>query len=85
MFTKLPLASLPFRSGGHPLERKKTGDHPAITILEFAPGFADPHWCTRTHVIYVIAGTLTVELPEGRMERVVEGESCVLDGSELPG
>jgi mannose-6-phosphate isomerase-like protein (cupin superfamily) len=49
-------------------------------LLEFAPGFADPNWCERSHVIYVLSGTLEIELRD-RVERFVAGECCVLDGS----
>ena len=76
--TRVPLASLPWASGGHPLERKKTGGHPAITLLEFAPGFDDSNWCRRAHAIYVLNGVLTFELESGLVQ-IAEGESCVID------
>jgi mannose-6-phosphate isomerase-like protein (cupin superfamily) len=78
-FTKIPLPALPFRQGSHPLERRKRAAHDAVAVLEFAAGFADPDWCRRAHVFYVMRGTLTLEL-EGSRETVAEGECCVLDG-----
>jgi quercetin dioxygenase-like cupin family protein len=75
---KIPFSSLPFTQGGHPFERKKTGSEPSVSLLEFRPGFADPNWCRRAHVIYVLRGALTLEL-EGVSETVAEGEGCVLD------
>jgi quercetin dioxygenase-like cupin family protein len=77
-FTKIAFAELPFVQGGHPLERKKIGPHASVAVLEFAPGFADPNWCTRAHVFHVLEGELTLEL-DGSREVVGQGSSCVLD------
>lgn len=57
-------SSIPWEQGGHPLERKKVSST-GLVLLEFAPGFADPNWCRRSHVIYVIEGTLSLELRDG--------------------
>jgi quercetin dioxygenase-like cupin family protein len=76
--TTVPLASLPWTAGGHPLERKKSGGADLPILIEFAPGFRDPHVCTRGHVIYVIAGALGLELSD-RHEVVEAGACCVLD------
>jgi len=76
-FSRLEFAAMPWSPGGHPLERKKTAARGA-TLLEFAPGFADPAWCERGHVGYVLAGTLHVEL-EGGAETVAAGEGFALD------
>jgi mannose-6-phosphate isomerase-like protein (cupin superfamily) len=77
-FTRIAFPSLSFVQGGHPLERKKTGPHPSVAILEFAPGFADPNWCTRAHVFHVLEGELTLELDDAR-EAIEAGSSCVID------
>lgn len=58
-------SELPWTPGAHPLERKKTSPT-GLVMLEFAPGFADPNWCSRSHVLFVIEGTLTLELRDGR-------------------
>lgn len=77
-FNPLPFASLAWSPGGHPLERKKrVGDQPAV-LLEFAPGFEDPHWCERGHMILVLEGSLDLVLTE-RIERIQAGDGCVLD------
>jgi quercetin dioxygenase-like cupin family protein len=46
--------------------------------LRFAPGFADPNLCERSHAIYVLEGVLELELEEGT-RRVAAGEGCWLD------
>lgn len=57
----IPFDALPWQAGGHPLERKKSDPRTPITLLEFAPGFADPNWCVRAHSGLVLSGTLRME------------------------
>lgn len=47
-------------------------------MLEFAPGFADPNWCERSHVILVLNGALELELEAG-VEQIAAGECCAID------
>ena len=61
----------------HPLERKKVAAAGA-TLIEFAPGFADPNWCERAHVAYVLSGTLHLEV-EGRTEEIGAGDGFITD------
>lgn len=76
--THFTFATEPFTQGAHPLEQKKVcADRPAA-LLRFEPGFADPNWCERSHVIYVLAGTLELELRDGT-RRVGAGDGCWLD------
>jgi quercetin dioxygenase-like cupin family protein len=76
--TRLPFASLAWTEGTHPLERKKLVDGRPVAMLEFAPGFEDPSWCERGHVIHVLEGTLEVVLDD-RVERFDAGDACVID------
>jgi quercetin dioxygenase-like cupin family protein len=76
--TTVPLASLPWTAGGHPLERKKSGGAGLPILIEFAPGFRDPLTCARGHVLYVLSGTLGLELSD-RHALVEAGACCVLD------
>ena len=76
--TRVPFAGLDWQqSPTHPLEQKKLGDDERLAMLTFAPGFADPNWCERSHAIYVISGELELELDD-RVERVTAGEGCML-------
>jgi quercetin dioxygenase-like cupin family protein len=77
-FTLIPLASLPWEAGAHPLEKKKTWRGRDICLLEFAVGFSDPEWCERGHVLYVVEGVLGIELAE-REFSIHGGECAVLD------
>ena len=70
---------MPWHLGGHPLEKKKTHDGRPVTLLEFAPGFADPNWCERAHVFLILAGTFELELADGPA-RLAAGECAFVDG-----
>ena len=77
-YTAFEPASMAFEQGGHPLERKKLCTERPLVVLRFEPGFSDPNWCERAHVIYVLSGALELEL-EGEVRRVTAGNGCWLD------
>ena len=64
--------------GTHPLENKKALSAGSVVLVKFAPGFADPAWCERSHAIYVVEGAIALEL-EGRVETFSSGQAAVLD------
>jgi mannose-6-phosphate isomerase-like protein (cupin superfamily) len=70
--------TLPWVRGAHPLERKKQVSGFGIALLEFSSGFADPAWCERSHVIYMVEGAVEFELEEGSA-RIGAGQCAVLD------
>lgn len=76
--TRIDFPALRWARGAHPLERKKVCPDRPIVLLEFAPGFADPEWCERSHLIFVVSGVLEFELGSG-VERFAAGQSCVID------
>jgi quercetin dioxygenase-like cupin family protein len=77
-FTHLPFKSLSWTVGAHPLEKKKLiAGHPVV-VLEFAPGFEDPNWCVRGHIIYVLDNVLELVLDE-RTAQLQAGDGCVLE------
>jgi len=71
-FTHLPFVSLDWTAGAHPLETKKLVEGQPVVLLEFAPGFEDPNWCERGHIIYVLDGVLDLVLDD-RTERIAAG------------
>lgn len=63
------LQDRPWVQGGHPLEWKQLDPkQPLVARLRFEPGFADPNWCTNSHVLYVELGQLSVELESETLE-----------------
>lgn len=77
-FTRVPFGSMPFEAGAHPLERKKTLLGRGVGLLEFGPGFADPKWCERSHVLFVVEGAIEIEFDEG-LVTLSAGQCGVLD------
>jgi len=77
-FTRVPFPSIPWSAGGHPLERKKTQAGRPLAVLEFAPGFSDPNWCERPHLLLVLEGHLELELADG-IARLATGECGIVD------
>jgi quercetin dioxygenase-like cupin family protein len=77
-YTNVAFPDLPWTAGNHPLEKKQQGAGRPLAMLEFAPGFSDPNWCERSHVILVLRGALELELRDG-VRRVGTGEACVID------
>ena len=78
----IDFTAAPWQPGAHPLERKKTAPDAAVTLLEFAPGFADPNLCRRGHAAYVIEGELALVIEDGadvREVRVTAGNAFHLD------
>ncbi len=67
--------------GAHPLEQKKVGPN-GMTLLMFEPGFEDPNWCPRSHVVYVLQGTLSFAF-ETRTIAVAAGQALHID-AETP-
>jgi len=78
-FERIPLTSLPWIQGEHPLERKKSWPDRGLTLLELAPGFEDPNVCRNGHAVYVLQGRLTLELADKVVERIEQGEACFID------
>jgi ethanolamine utilization protein EutQ (cupin superfamily) len=77
--TRLPFPDLAFtQSPTHPLEQKKVVAGRGAALLRFAPGFADPNPCTRSHVLYVVEGGLELQL-DGGVEHIAAGEACWID------
>lgn len=79
-FTRAPFSSMPWEQGNHPLERKKSLTGRGVGLMQFAPGFADRNWCTRSHVLYVLEGELELEFDEG-LVTLSAGQCGVLDQS----
>ncbi|MFO7180926.1 MAG: cupin domain-containing protein [Pseudomonadota bacterium] len=77
--TRVPFPSMHWeQSPTHPLEQKKAVEGRRVVLLRFAPGFEDPNRCLRSHVLYVVSGTLELVLDD-RVERVAAGEACWID------
>jgi quercetin dioxygenase-like cupin family protein len=53
-----------------------------VRMVEYSPGYLADHWCSRGHVLLVLAGELTTELEDGRSFDMKPGVSYqVADGA----
>lgn len=54
-----------------------------VRMVEYSPNYTADHWCSRGHVLLVLAGELTTELKDGRSFMMSAGNSYqVAEGSE---
>ena len=68
---------------GQAFWRTQTFGEVRVRMVEYTPGYASDHWCTKGHVFFCIEGELTVELRDGRTFRLTPGMSFqVADDAE---
>jgi quercetin dioxygenase-like cupin family protein len=54
-----------------------------VRMLEYSPGYAADHWCTKGHFLLCLEGELETQLADGRTFRLTPGMSYqVADGAE---
>ena len=54
-----------------------------VRLLEYSPGYAADHWCSKGHILLCIEGELHTELGDGRRFALRPGMSYqVADGAE---
>jgi hypothetical protein len=46
-----------------------------VRMVEYTPGYRADHWCSRGHVLLVLAGELVTELRDGRRFDMTPGTS----------
>jgi len=54
-----------------------------VRMVEYTPGYLADHWCSKGHILLVVAGALDTELADGRRVTLTPGMSYqVADGAE---
>lgn len=54
-----------------------------VRMVEYSPGYTSDHWCSKGHIVLCVEGELETELGDGRLVRLVAGQSFqVADGAE---
>jgi hypothetical protein len=61
---RTPSLKTPGASGSSSIRAYRSGDIQQ-RIVDYAPGYLAYHWCAKGHVLYVIAGALTIEHENG--------------------
>ncbi len=50
-----------------------------LRIVKFSPGYRADHWCPKGHVVFVLEGSLTSDLEDGRSFTTTAG-GCFIVG-----
>jgi len=64
-WSRISVVSVPGVSAVAMARTRQLGDV-TLRVIEYAPGYLADHWCSKGHVIYVIAGELTIEHQDER-------------------
>jgi hypothetical protein len=68
---------------GTATQRTRTFDALRVRMVEYSPGYAADHWCTKGHILLCLAGELHTELADGRTFVLRPGMTYqVADGAE---
>lgn len=62
---------VPGASGSARTRAHQAGDV-QLRLVEYGAGYLADHWCSKGHIIYVVAGALAVEHEDGTPARVLE-------------
>jgi quercetin dioxygenase-like cupin family protein len=69
--------------GGVALWRTRQFNDIRVRMVEYSPGYAADHWCSKGHILLVLEGELETELADGRKFILKPGMSYqVADGAE---
>jgi quercetin dioxygenase-like cupin family protein len=69
--------------GGVALWRTRQFKDIRVRMVEYSPGYAADHWCSKGHILLVLEGELETELADGRKFILKPGMSYqVADGAE---
>ena len=83
----IPFATSDFFSIPATVERGERGESVSRTslngdlrlrVVEYGPGYIADHWCDRGHVFFVLAGTIEIELLDGRTFSLEPNKSFVV-------
>ncbi len=55
-----------------------------VRMVEYSAGYVADHWCRRGHVLFVLEGTLTTELDDGRQFVLTPGMSYQVGNDAEP-
>ena len=68
---------------GQAFWRTQTFGEARVRMVEYTPGYASDHWCTKGHVLLCLSGELHTELQDGRQFTLKPGMSYqVADNAE---
>ena len=73
-WAKEPVTEVPGKSGTAHM-RTVMDDTLCVRMVDFTPGYSADHWCAKGHIAFVVAGSLKIELGDGRRFDLRAGSS----------
>ena len=55
-----------------------------VRMVEYSPGYAADHWCSKGHVILCLEGVLDIELSDGKQFGLKPGQSYHVGDGDPP-
>lgn len=68
---------------GHASWRTQQYGDVRVRHVRYSAGYLADHWCERGHVLYVLQGTLTTELKDGRHVELRAGMSYTVEDGAM--
>jgi len=66
---------------GVALWRTQTFAEIRVRVVEYSPGYAADHWCSKGHIVFCLEGELQTTLANGKSFTLITGQSYqVADG-----
>jgi quercetin dioxygenase-like cupin family protein len=82
LWDEVPVTEHPGETGKALWRTRQFGDI-RVRRVEYTPGYRADHWCSKGHILFVLEGSLTTELRDGRRFVLAAGSSYqVADGAE---
>jgi len=69
---------------GFALWRTRTFHDIRVRMVEYSPGYAADHWCSKGHVLLCLNGSLDIELRDGQRFSLNPGQSYHVGDGDPP-
>ena len=69
---------------GFALWRTRNFGEIRVRMVEYSPGYAADHWCSKGHVILCMEGSLDIQLADGTRHQLLAGQSYHVGDGDPP-
>ena len=73
-WTTVPPSSRPGQSGSASVRTRQLGDV-QLRLVHYSADYVADHWCTKGHIVFVVAGEIVIEHQNGPTFSVKQGMS----------
>lgn len=77
-FAFLPPCSMPGETAAVAAFRQVDAAGIRMRVVDYDPGYLADHWCDIGHFAYVLSGTVSIELRDGTVHRLMAGEGFLV-------